>query len=110
MLANQPSFLFVCIGIEFITRDNPVPDRSTLVERQVHWDCKGRTGSAMTLRDGTIMSLPHEHKQNAKSSTEVQSLNFIRAQGCDVKPMHSYTGIIGVQYFSRRMESSQAVK
>eukprot|EP00804_Cyclotella_cryptica_P012544 CCRYP_019916-RA/>CCRYP_019916-RA protein AED:0.26 eAED:0.26 QI:0/-1/0/1/-1/0/1/0/260 len=64
----------------------------------VHWDCKGQTGTAMTMGRGAVLSYSSKQKVNTKSSTEMElvgvddaisnilwSLYFLQEQGCGTK-------------------------
>jgi hypothetical protein len=64
----------------------------------VHWDCKGQSGGAMTLGKGAVISSSTKHKTNSKSaceselisvddniSTVLWSLYFMQEQGLEVE-------------------------
>jgi hypothetical protein len=69
----------------------------------VHWDCKGQSGAAMTLGKGAVISSSTKHKTNSKSaceselisvddniSTVLWSLYFMQAQGLDMTNARIY--------------------
>lgn len=69
----------------------------------VHWDCKGQTGGAMTLGKGAVISSSTKQKTNSKSACESEligvddnisamlwSLYFMQEQGVDITNVRLY--------------------
>lgn len=82
-----------------LVADDSLSEIKWLVDasHNVHWDCKGHTGSAMTLGKGAVISGSNKQRINTKSaceselvgvddcvSTMLWSLYFMQEQGHDV--------------------------